>query len=125
MSEQYVSLDPKEQDRYLSSQKRNLVSLRNSASAGEPFASQAGAPFGVASGLMAYHLISGKSFSLFPFAVSKAPKYGIILAAAFLGFHFGRCGATSVFKDTNNQITSQSTSQYLSGTGPLDPLTQE
>uniref|UniRef100_A0A7S3KBW9 Uncharacterized protein n=1 Tax=Euplotes crassus TaxID=5936 RepID=A0A7S3KBW9_EUPCR len=123
MTDKYVSLDPTQQDRYLSSQKNDLIRRRQTALAGEPFGSQAGAPFAVATGLMAYHLLSGQ-FSFFPLSVKKAPHYGIILGATFLGFHFGRSIAAGVFNDPNARVSSEGKRQYLSGTGPLDKMTK-
>ena len=125
MSEHYVSLDPKEQDRYIKTQRSNLVKYRKAAAAAEPFGSQIGGPFAMANGFLAYHIMSKKNFKIFPLSTAKATKYGIIIGVAFIGFHFGRINALSVFKDQNYSVTNARKREYLKGNGPLDPPTLE
>ena len=120
MNEYYVSLDPKEQDRYAREQKKRLVSHRLASNFGEPFASCGGAPWFAANAFLMHHLMSKKGFTVLPFAMSKLPKYLTILGVGFAGFFVGR-GLTSaaIIGNIKGEIYNRKRA-YLRGEGPLD-----
>ena len=125
MNEHYVSLDPNEQDRYERSHRTELANHRARESVVEPLSSTMGTPLLFANGLLSYHLLSRRGFSFLPVGISKAPQYGIIIGASLLGFHLGRTFVYSLFHDQHYNLSFSRKRDFMSGSVPLDSLTEE
>ena len=120
-----ISLDPADQEKLASSNRRAVLKARKEGYTVGPFGPTMGAPLAIANGLLAYHLMKGTRYSLLPFTKAKLPSVGIILAASFIGFNMGCSVVQSIVDTKKERVSFKNKSQYMNGSGPLDPLVSE